>query len=157
MGKLEADVGIELLGRNRVENLVVERGAGSSFIEVVDVFAKIVDRDAHPGAVQRLCDGNGIGYIGASHEAVRDPPSNRRSLSEGTKRVILGQANKKRSQHAAPLEPGGMSIAVRAGHMKISEGFSTKGERLPMRWSQAVAARQCLAKHHRGIRQANWK
>jgi hypothetical protein len=57
---------------------------------------------------------------------VRDPPSNRRSLSEGTKRVILGQANKKRSQHAAPLEPGGMSIAVRGGHMKITEGFSTK-------------------------------
>ena len=85
-----------------IENLVVELGAGSGFIEIVDVFAKIVDRDAHAGAVQCLCDGNGIGYSGASHEAVRDPPSNRRSLSEGTKRVILGQANKKRSQHAAP-------------------------------------------------------
>src|ERR1700730_4253337 len=140
MGKLEADVGIELLGRNRVENLVVELGACSSFIEIADVFPKIVDRDAHPGAVQRLCDGNGIGNIGASHEAVRDPPSNRRSLSEGTKRVILGQANKKRSQHAALLEPGGVSLAVRGGHMKITEGFSTNRERVPRRWSQAVAA-----------------
>src|SRR3981081_4960064 len=105
MRQLQTDVGVEFLSGDRVKNLVVELGAGSSIVEVVNVFTEIVDRNAHSGAVQGLCDRNGIGYFGTCHESVRDSLSNRRPLGKGTKRAILGKKDEERSQHAGALAP----------------------------------------------------
>ena len=46
MGKLQADVGVELAARNFVQHLMVELGAVAGFIGVSDVLAEVVDRNA---------------------------------------------------------------------------------------------------------------
>src|SRR5208282_325481 len=46
VGQLQADIRIQLVGGDFVEQMVIELGAGAGFVGVGDVLAEIVDGDA---------------------------------------------------------------------------------------------------------------
>ena len=46
VGELEADIRVQVVGGDFVEQVVIELGAGAGFVGVGDVFAQIVDGDA---------------------------------------------------------------------------------------------------------------
>ena len=52
--EFETDVGVELVGDDRVENLMVELRAVAGFVGIGDIFTEVVDGDAHAGAVDDL-------------------------------------------------------------------------------------------------------
>ena len=54
VGELQADVGVQLLRGDVVQQLVIELGAGSGLVGVGDVFPEIVDGDAQAGFIDRL-------------------------------------------------------------------------------------------------------
>ena len=89
VGQLQADVGVEAVGRDGVENLVVEFGAFAGFVGIGDVLAQIVDTDAHASAVDRLSDAYGVGDLGAGDEAPGNAASDRGALGKAAQRTVF--------------------------------------------------------------------
>ena len=77
VSQLQADVGVELIGCNGVENLMIKLGAVAGLVGIGDIFAQVVDADAHAGAVDGLRGADGIGDLGASNEAAGDAAAER--------------------------------------------------------------------------------
>ena len=69
VGQLQTDVGIEMVGRNRVEDLMVELGTVARLIGIGDIFAEVVDGHAHPRTIYGLRGSNRIGDFGACYES----------------------------------------------------------------------------------------
>ena len=69
MGEFQADVGVELSDGDLVKQLMIKLGAGAGFFGLGNVFAEIVNRDAHA----RLVDGSGsaesVFHFGSGHKA----------------------------------------------------------------------------------------
>src|ERR1700692_4053906 len=75
VGQFETDIGVELVSDDRVENLKVELRAVAGFIGIGDIFAKVVDADAHAGAVYRLGGADRIDNLSAGNEAAGEAAS----------------------------------------------------------------------------------
>ena len=69
VGELEADVGVELVGGDFVEQVVIEVGAGASLVGVGDVLSEVVDGDAGSELIHRGGGANGVGDLRAGDEA----------------------------------------------------------------------------------------
>ena len=82
MGELEADIGIELVGDDGVQNLMVELGAVAGFCRIRYIFAEVVDADAHAGAIDSLGCTYGIGDLGARDKTSGDAAAERRSFGK---------------------------------------------------------------------------
>ena len=89
VGELQADVGVELVGGDGVENLVVELRALAGFVEIGDVLAQVVDADAHTGAVDGLGDAHGVGDFRSGHEAARNAAADGGALGEAAQGTIF--------------------------------------------------------------------
>src|SRR5450759_2224647 len=80
VGQLQADIRVQTVGGDFVEQVVIKLGAGASFVSVGDVLAQIVDGDA--GA--KLIDGGGganrVGNFFAGDEASGDVLAEARAL-----------------------------------------------------------------------------
>ena len=61
VGQLQTDVGIEMVGRDGIENLVVEFGAVARLLGIGNVFSQVVDADAHAQSIDDLGDAAGVG------------------------------------------------------------------------------------------------
>jgi len=72
VSELEADVGVELVGDDAVENVLIQKGAVAGLFGVGDVLSKIIDADAHACAIDGLGGANCIGNPRASDEAAGD-------------------------------------------------------------------------------------
>ncbi len=82
VSELEADVGVKLVGGDSVENLMIELGTVAGFVGIGDIFAEIVDADAHAGAVDGLGGADGVGNLSAGDEAIGDAAAERRTLGK---------------------------------------------------------------------------
>ncbi len=82
VSQLETDVGIEMVGRDRIENLLVELRTVTSFFGIGDVLAEIIDADGHAGAVDRLRGADCIGDFCARHEPTGKAASNGGTLGK---------------------------------------------------------------------------
>ena len=69
MGEFQANVGIELSGGDLIEQLVIKLGAGAGFFSVSDVFAQVVNRDAHARLVDGPSSAERIFHLGSGHKA----------------------------------------------------------------------------------------
>jgi hypothetical protein len=76
VGQLQTDIGIQPVGRDRVENLVIQSRAVARLIWIRNVFAKIVDADAHAGPVDGLGYTHSIGDFRTRNEATGNTLSN---------------------------------------------------------------------------------
>ena len=65
MRELKADVGIEFVSGNLVEQIVIELGAGPRLVSVGDVLTKVVDGNARAELVDGSCGANrGLSWRG---------------------------------------------------------------------------------------------
>jgi len=75
VSELETDVGIEVVPGDGVENLMIELGAMAGFVGIGDIFAEIVDADAHAGSVDRLGSADRVGNLSTGDESAGDTAS----------------------------------------------------------------------------------
>ena len=107
VGQLQADVGIEMVGRDGVENLMVELRAVAGFVGIGDVLAQVIDADAHAGAVDGLGDAHRVGDFRARHEPARNAVTDRGSLGKIAQRTIFRKMDEERPQHELPASVAG--------------------------------------------------
>jgi len=69
VGEFETDVGVQFVGRDLIEEVVVELGAGSGFVGVGDIFAEVVDGDTSSELIDGGGGANGVGDLFAGYEA----------------------------------------------------------------------------------------
>src|ERR1700733_13373129 len=68
VGQLQADVGVQALGGDGGENVLIEMGAVPGFFGIGNVFAEVVDRHAHTRVVDRLGGADRVGDFGSCDE-----------------------------------------------------------------------------------------
>ncbi len=95
VGQLQTDVGIEMVGSDGIENLVIEFGAVARLLGIGNVFPQVVDADAHARAIDDLGDAHGVGNPGTGNETAGDALSDRRALGEVAQRTVLGKMDEK--------------------------------------------------------------
>ena len=101
VGKLQADIGVELAARDFVQHLMIELGAGAGFLSVGDVLAEIVDGNAQTCLIDGLRDAQRIVHLGAGHKTAGQALPDGRPLSHPAQRAVLGKRNEKRPQHVS--------------------------------------------------------
>ena len=77
VSELEADIGVEMVGGDGVENLLIELRAVAGLVRIGDVLAKVVDAHAHADAVDGLRSADGVGNLGSGNEASGDAAAQR--------------------------------------------------------------------------------
>jgi hypothetical protein len=98
LGELDADVGVEVVGFDGVEELVVDGGGGAGGGLSGDALAEGVERDGDAFAVELLGGEEGLSDGHAGDEAVRELAADGGALGEGAKATILGQGDEERTQ-----------------------------------------------------------
>ena len=73
VSELQADVGVQFVGGDFVEKMVVELGAVAGFFSVGDVLAQIVDGDAGAELIDGGGGADGVGNLLAGDKTGRDP------------------------------------------------------------------------------------
>jgi len=104
MREFQADVGVEILGSNIVQQLVIEGGTGARFFRISDVLAQIIDGDCQSRLVQLVSNAECVFHLRAGHEAAGEFASERRALGESPQSPALREGDEKRSQHGQLAE-----------------------------------------------------
>ena len=112
-----------MVGRNRIENLMVELGAVARLLGIGDIFAEIVDGHAHARAIYGLRGAHRIGDFGTCNETARNPVAEGRLLGEATQGLVFRKTDKEGSQHEEPSSGGGMNREMPC--MKVTESCIT--------------------------------
>src|SRR5947209_37656 len=68
--ELQANVGVEMVLHNPIENLVVECCAVASLIGIGNVLTQVVDTHGHPRTIDGLGGAHGVSNLCASNKAV---------------------------------------------------------------------------------------
>src|SRR5208283_5999492 len=102
VGQFEADVRVQFIGGNFVEQVVVELSAGAGFVSVGDVLAQIVDGDAGADLIHGGGGANCVLNLGAGDEAGGSALAKAGALGDGAHAPALGQCNEHCPQHGAP-------------------------------------------------------
>ena len=102
MGQLEADVRVQFIGGDFVEQVVVELGAGAGFVGVGDVLAQIVDGDAGANLIHGGGGANRVRNLGAGDEAGGSALAKAGAFGDAAQRPALRQCNEDCPQHGAP-------------------------------------------------------
>ena len=84
VSEFQADIGVEMIGGYGVKNLMIELRAVLGFIRIGDVFAEVIDANAHASAVDGLRGADSVGNLRACNKSSGDAPPQRRSLGEVT-------------------------------------------------------------------------
>jgi hypothetical protein len=92
VGELKADIRIEFVGGNFVEQFVVKVGAGAGFVSIRNVLAQIVDRDSSSKLIYRGSSANRIGDVVAGDEASGIAPAKAGALCYGAQGAALGKS-----------------------------------------------------------------
>src|ERR1700722_14331023 len=95
-----------MVGRDSVENLMVELRALAGFFGVGDVLAQVIDADAHAGTVDGLGNAHSVGGLRARYETARNPPTERGSLGKIAQRTVFRKIDEERPQHELPANSG---------------------------------------------------
>ncbi len=82
MSQLKADVCIQAIGCDRVENLVIKFGAMSRLVGIGYVLTQVVDAYRHSRAIDGLGDADGVGDFCTGDETSGDALSDGRSLGK---------------------------------------------------------------------------
>src|SRR5205807_8125721 len=96
VSQLQANVGVEVVGGDGVENLFVKFGAFASLVRIGDVFTEIVDADAHASAVHSLRGADCVGDFFAGYEAAGDAAAEGGAFGETAQETVLRESDEKR-------------------------------------------------------------
>ena len=128
VGKLQADIRVELAARDFVQHLMIKLGAGAGFLSVGNVLAEVVDGNAETRLIDGLSDAQRIVHLGAGHKTAGQTLPDGGPLSHPAQRAVLGKRNEERPQHV-PSRPRSVWRAPRT-RMKITEICTTAEENL---------------------------
>ena len=101
MGQLEADIRVQFIGGDFVEQVVVELGAGAGFVGVGDVLAQIVDGDAGADLIHDGGGANCGGNFCAGDKAGGSALAKAGAFGDGAHPPALGERDEQCSQHRA--------------------------------------------------------
>ena len=104
VGQLQAHVRFELVGRDLVEQLVIELSAGARFLNVGDVLAQVVDADGDSPLVQFGGHADRVFDLVAGYEPAGDTLSDDGSFSDGAEGAAFREGDEQGSQHGRPSE-----------------------------------------------------
>ena len=102
MGQFQADIGVQLIGGDFVEQMVIKLGGGAGFIGVRDVLAQIVDGDAGAEFIHGGGGAYGVRNLCAGDEAGGSALAKAGAFDDRAQRAALRQRKEKRPQHDAP-------------------------------------------------------
>src|SRR5271165_1441600 len=102
VGQFQADVGIQLVGGNFVEQVMVELSAGAGFVGVGDILAEIVDGDAGADLIYDGGYTNRVRDLGAGDEAGGIALAETGAFSYAAQPAALGEGDEDSSQHGGP-------------------------------------------------------
>src|SRR5215469_14380483 len=102
MSELQTDVGIEVIRGNCIENLVIELGAMACFVRIGDVFAQIVDANAHASMIHRLGDPDRIGDLCSGYKTAGNTLAQGRTLRKIAQTAVLRKLDEEGPQHGVP-------------------------------------------------------
>ena len=90
VGEFEADVGVQFVDGDLIEEVVVELGAGAGFVGVGDIFAEVIDGDAGSELIDGGGGADGIGDLVAGYEAGGGALAEARALGDSAEGSALG-------------------------------------------------------------------
>ena len=102
MRQLEADVGVQMIGRNGIKNLLIQLRAVAGLVGIGNVLTKVVDAHAHARAIDSLRDPHGVGDFRSGNETPGYASPQRRLLGKAAQRTIFRKMDEEGPQHEVP-------------------------------------------------------
>ena len=110
VSELQADVGVQLLSGDVVQQLVIELSAGAGFVGVGDVLAEIVDGDAQAGLVYGASGPEHVFDLSAGNKTAGEVLADGGTLGDGAQPVALRERDEERPQHRTPTQVEKMEL-----------------------------------------------
>src|SRR5215469_7338316 len=126
MCELQTDVGVQMICRNGIENLVIKLGAVPRFVEIGDVFTQVIDADAHASVIHRLGYPHGIGDLGACYKTAGNTLTNGRTFRKIAQTAVFRKLDEEGPQHGVPATSK-KNLGCNQGDEVSSEDRKTTG------------------------------